>query len=230
MSSLLPFLVIHIASGGIALLSGTAAMMFRKGGPKHARWGTWFFVSMLVMATTATGLALLEPDRLSAVAGVLTLYLVATSWMAAKRRDGKPGRFERAAIPVALGCMAADIILGMQAAASPRGELDGNASTAYFVFAGLAGLAAALDVNMLIRGKMSKQQRLARHLWRMCTAYFLAATSLFLGQQDDVFPFMIGSPILFIPSLATLAFMAFWLVKVRIKPKPRDNLVTSQLA
>lgn len=64
MSSLLPFLVIHIASGGIALLSGLAAMVFRKGGPQHARWGTWFFISMLVMASTAIPLAFFKPERL----------------------------------------------------------------------------------------------------------------------------------------------------------------------
>lgn len=48
----------------------------------------------------------------------------------------------------------------------------------------------------------------------MCVAFFLAATSLFLGQQDDVFFFMEGSPLLFVPSLATLIFMVFWLIRV----------------
>lgn len=132
------------------------------------------------------------------VAGVLTLYLVATSWSAAKRCDGKAGWLELAAIPVALGCMVADIWLGQLATFSPNVELDGQPSTAYFIFAGLAGLAVALDISMIVRGGLARQQRIARHLWRMCVAYFLAATSLFLGQQDDVFPFMIGSPVLII--------------------------------
>ena len=116
-------LIIHITSGCIALLSGLVAMVFRKGGREHATSGTWFLFSMLVMASTATLLALLKPERFSAIAGVLTLYLVATSWSAAKRRDGKPGRLEWLALPVALGCMAADIWLGWLAAASPDGNL-----------------------------------------------------------------------------------------------------------
>lgn len=216
-------LAVHIAGGVTALATGVAAMFARKGGPSHARCGSWFFFSMIVMATTATGLALLEPDRLSAVAGVLTLYLICTSWRAATERSGQPALFEYAATSIAVGCVGADIWLGMIALGNPDGELDGNASTAYFVFAGLAALAVALDVNIFVRGKLARQQRIGRHLWRMCVAYFLAATSLFLGQQDDVFPFMIGSPILFLPSLATLAFMLFWIVRNRPKSKPRKN-------
>lgn len=222
-------LIIHITSGCIALLSGLAAMIFRKGGRYHAYWGTWFFTSMLMMASTAIPLALLKPERLSAFAAVLTLYLVATSWSAAKRRDGKPGILEWAAVPLALGCAVVGIWLGQIALADPANLLDEQPAKAYFVFAGLAGLAAALDIAMLSRGQLLQKQRTARHLWRMCTSYLLAVTSLFLGQQDDVFPFMIGSPVLVIPSLATLAFMVFWLVKLRIKPVHRP-IWTSNLA
>lgn len=215
------FLIIHITSGVIAMLSGLAAMMFQKGGPQHALSGKWFFISMLVMASTATPLAVVRPERLSAVVSVLTLYLVVTSWSAATRRNGRAGWLEWAGVPVVLGCMAANIWFGQVANANANGALDGQPAMAYFVFAGLAGLAATLDIAMLSRGQLSQKQRTARHLWRMCTAYLLAVTSLFLGQQDDVFPLMIGSPVLVIPSLATLAFMVFWLVKLRIKPVHR---------
>lgn len=202
-------------------------MVFRKGGRQHAYWGTWFFTSMLVMASTAVPLALLRPERLSALASVLTLYLVATSWSAAKRRNGKPGMLEWAAVPLAVGCGCVGIWLGKVALANPASILDEQPSTAYFAFAGLAGLAAALDIGMLLRGGLSQKQRTARHLWRMCTAYFLAVTSLFLGQQDDVFPFMIGSPVLVTPSLATLGFMAYWIVKLQIKAKQPPKFSTN---
>ena len=77
------------------------------------------------------------------------------------------------------------------------------------------GHRALFDLSLFWRRKLQPRQRVARHLWRMVMAYFLAATSLFLGQQDDVFPFMQGSPILLIPSLATLAFLTYWVVRVR---------------
>lgn len=216
--SLLLF-IIHITSGCLALLSGLAVMVFRKGGRQHGYWGTWFFASMLVMASTAIPLVLLRPERPSALASVLTLYLVVTSWSAAKRRDGKPGILEWVAVPLAFGCAGVGIWLGQIALTDPSGIFDEQPSTAYFAFAGLAGLAAALDISMLSRGGLTKKGRAARHLWRMCTAYLLAVTSLFFGQQDDVSPFIFGSPILVILSLAPLGTMTYWMLKLQAQPK-----------
>ena len=51
---------VHIAAGVLALFAGTAAVAARKGGSLHARAGTWFFGSMLVLGITA---AILEPFR-----------------------------------------------------------------------------------------------------------------------------------------------------------------------
>jgi len=45
-------MLIHIVGGSIALLSGAGALMFSKGGRWHARAGSTFFVSMLVLAGT----------------------------------------------------------------------------------------------------------------------------------------------------------------------------------
>jgi hypothetical protein len=209
-----PLLVVHVVGGSIALASGVTAMIARKGARTlHTRAGTWFFGSMLVMAATAALLTRWEPDPLSLFAAILTLYLVATSWMAARGRGWR--RYEWAAMPVALASALALAWLGFTAAQSVDGTVAGKPPQALFIFAGLAILATLLDLNALLRARLSQRQRIARHLWRMCTAFFLAATSLFLGQQDSVFPFMEGSPLLFVPSLATLMFMAFWIVRVR---------------
>lgn len=56
--------------------------------------------------------------------------------------------------------------------------------------------------------------RLARHLWRMCLALFIAAGSFFVGQADEI-PQALRGPHLMVPPLAALALMAFWLVRVR---------------
>lgn len=81
---------IHIAAGIAALASGTAAVAARKGGFLHARAGTWFFVSMLVLGASAS---ILEPYRSppgSPLAGVFICYFVATSWVTARRRTERP--------------------------------------------------------------------------------------------------------------------------------------------
>ena len=93
---------IHIAAGMVALVSGTLAVVVRKGGANHASTGTWFFGSMLVLGVTAS---MLEPFRDppgSPVGGIMVCYFVLTSWVAARRRDGTSGIFEIVACGAAL--------------------------------------------------------------------------------------------------------------------------------
>jgi uncharacterized membrane protein len=56
----LPLLVLHIAAGIIGILSGTAAMSFRKGSRRHALAGQVFVIAMLTMASSAVYLAILK--------------------------------------------------------------------------------------------------------------------------------------------------------------------------
>jgi hypothetical protein len=56
---------LHIGAGTLALVSGTAAAVARKGGRVHRAAGTIFFVSMLVMAAFAAYLAVAMPGRSS---------------------------------------------------------------------------------------------------------------------------------------------------------------------
>ena len=76
-------------------------------------------------------------------------------------------------------------------------------------------MAAALDLNVLLRGRVERHQRIARHLWRMCAALLIAAFSFFLGQQKVMPEAIQGSPWLFVPPLATFAAMLFWIFRVR---------------
>jgi hypothetical protein len=97
---------------------------------------------------------------------------------------------------------------------SPGGEVDGLPYQPFAVFGAVAALAAASDLSMIRRGGISGAPRIARHLWRMCAALLIAAAS-FAGQPKAVPEALRGSPILFLPALATLGLMIFWLVRVR---------------
>jgi len=208
-----PLLPIHIAGGTIALIAGAVALASPKGSRLHARTGTWFFGAMLTMAGTGAVIAAMKPERISAVVGVMTCYLVATSWRTARRRDGKAGRFELAACAVALGCAIIQLRFGFMALAA--GRLDSLPPQPAFLFAGVAALAVALDLNFILGGGLSNAQRIARHLWRMCAAFLIAAMSFFLGQQKVMPAGWQGSPLLFLPPLAIFAAMVFWQIRVR---------------
>ena len=204
-------MAIHIASGILALPAGTLAVAARKGGKLHARAGLLFFGSMLVLGITA---AWLEPFRQpvpgSPIGGIVVCYFVATSWMAARRRDGRPGRFEYVACAAALGLGALMLYGAFTGAGSTpvgRGPI--------FAMSGLVLLAGLLDLNAILRAPLTAQQRIARHLWRMCFAFFIATGSFFLGQQDVLPAALHRSPILFVLAFAPFGVMAFWLAKVR---------------
>lgn len=216
-----PGLWVHVAAGSAALASGAVALAVRKGAPLHLKAGTVFFATMLVMAGTGALIAALRPERGTAVIGVFTCYLVATSWVTARRRDGGTGRFELAAFFVALGCTAAMATFAWMAAASPTGRVDSLPAAAHYPFAVLAALAASLDLNYMLRRRIAGSRRIARHLWRMCAAFLIAALSFFLGQQDEFPEAWQGAFIWYLPGLAIFAAMVFWILRIRFARKWR---------
>jgi hypothetical protein len=208
-------LSLHITAGGVGILSGTAALFFRKGSRLHRKAGNWFLVAILTMSTIGACVAPFLPDRISSVAGVLTFYLVITSWMTVRRKEGHAGNFEIGALLLALGIVANGLVFGLRGASTPTGTLDREPFQAAIAFAAVAALAAAGDLRLILRGGISGAQRIARHLWRMCIALFIAAGSFFLGQPK-VFPASVrGSFILFLPEIAVLGLLIYWLVRVR---------------
>ena len=209
----------HIAAGGSAILAGTGAVVARKGGRLHARTGTWFFGSMLLLGITAAMLEPLRDPPGSPISGVLVCYFVLTSWVTARRRDGRTGWFELIAAAAALGT-AALMLIGTVAGSGVRTPV-GNGPV--FALAGLLLLAGMLDLNAVRRRVLTPVQRIARHLWRMCFAFFIATGSFFLGQQDVMPAALHRSPILFVLAFAPFAVMAFWLIRLRF-PKTIGRL------
>ncbi len=165
-----PLIPIHVAAGAVLLIAGAGALSFRKGSPNHARTGTWFFGSMLIMAGTGTVIAASMPERGTATIGILCCYLVATSWISARHRDGIAGRSEWIGLFVALACLASFLSIGLIGLQEPDGKLDLLPAPVHFPFAALAALAAALVLNCILRRELSGVQRIARHLWRMSAA------------------------------------------------------------
>lgn len=209
-------LYLHIGSGSVGLLSGAASMVFRKGSRLHRLSGKVFVIAMLLMSAIGAAVApfLPTPERASVVAGGLTFYLVLSAWAVLKRKPGQIGAFDYGLLLTSTGIVAAGAYFMRLAAQSPNGQLDGQPAAAFVLFMIVGSLAAVGDLRLILRRGVSGATRLARHLWRMCVALFIAANSLFLGQQQ-VFPKSLqGSAWLFVPALAILATLLFWLCHV----------------
>jgi hypothetical protein len=206
----------------LGLVSGAAAMTFRKGSPLHRQAGNVFFVSMLTMSAAGACIAaFIVPVAANVMGGLMAFYLTATAWATVWRQPGETGRLEIALALLGLATAIAGITFGIQAANSPNGMLDEFPFQGYFVFGGGALLGTALDVRMIFRGGFSGAPRLTRHLSRMCFALFMATGSFFLGQAK-LFPTDVReSGLLRIPALLPLGLMIYWLIRVRVWPSIR---------
>lgn len=210
-----PLLLIHICGAVIGLLSGFLAMTLRKGSGLHAAAGNVFFISMLCMSSSGAYIAeFMRPNKANLLVAVLTFYLVATAWVTARRRDGKPGLFDRIALLLIFADGVGGVIWGIQAASSPRGLKDGMPAFLYFMFGSLALLCAALDVRMIRRGGFVGGKRIARHLLRMCFALLITTFSLYPGQAR-LFPASARTSLLYVPHVLLIGSMLLWTVRVR---------------
>lgn len=214
MQMLLP---VHIAAGAVGIVTGYVALFAAKGAGAHRKSGTGFVWSMLVMGLTGAVIAALGRGEASVIAGILVSYLVATGLTTVRPPSAGAGWLDRGGMLLALAVGVAGLAWGAAALGSPTGALDGVPAPMFFIFGGVALLASAGDLRMIRSGGLRGARRLARHLWRMCFALWIAAASFFLGQADE-FP----ERLRVWPVLGTLAFfpllaMLYWLWRVRVR-------------
>lgn len=236
-----PILLVHIGGGLSGLLSGAAAMSFRKGSQRHRVAGNVFVISMIIMAVGAVYLAILKHETANVIGGIMTFYFVTTAWLTARRRDGGTGVFDWAALAFALTLAAFMLINGFKVASSSTKVKDGVPVGMFFFVGSVALLSAAGDLRMLLRG-VTGTQRLVRHLWRMCFALFIASGSFFLGPSNrplrllrtiglrqELFAAVFGKAgVLLLLAVLPLILMIFWVVRMRfrhanIRTKPTVN-------
>jgi hypothetical protein len=223
-----PLLVLHIVAGTLGMLSGFVAVFLLKGSRRHARAGIVFVVTMLCLSASGTILAIMKSQPGNILGGTLTFYLVATAWITARRRDGEPGILDWGALLLVFGIAAIELTWGSEAAMSPTGLKYDYPPGPYFFMGSVAVLAVVGDVRMLMHRGISGTQRIARHLWRMCFALFIAASSIFLARQQ-IFPtLMRKTGVLLFLSFLPLLLMIFWLLRVRLTNafKQKANALT----
>jgi uncharacterized membrane protein len=209
----LPLLILHISAGVLAMFAGAAAISFRKGSRWHGVTGNIFVTAMLCMATAASFLAYMKHQTTNFYGGILTIYLVATAWATARRRDGDTGILDWVGCLFALTIGILSILHGFQKVTG-RVPTDGAPGFMDMFMGSVMLLAGIGDLRMIARG-ISGKRRIARHLWRMCYGWFIATGSFFLGQQQ-VFPVWLrGSPLLLVPALLPLVLLIFWMIRVR---------------
>lgn len=202
---------IHIAAGLSSLVFGAVALYAAKGSTLHRRAGLLFVAAMLTMTSSAFVMAVfLRPNRLNAVAATLTAYLVVTALVTVRRRVDEARTLIAGCMAVAL--IAAVYAFGVASSGAPGREEPG---VALAIFGAVALLAAFGDWRLLRAGRIEGPRRLARHLWRMTLAMWIATASFFLGQAK-FFPAAVRqSGVLALPVLLVLGVLIYGFVRTR---------------
>jgi uncharacterized membrane protein len=213
---------LHIGGGAVGLVSGTVAVIARKGGRLHRKAGTVFVTSMTLMAIFGCYLGFVMPDqRVNVFISIFALYLIVTAWLAARRRDGAVGLYEKIALLVGIGLCAPFVILSLQLALGLNPlfksavPFKGPVLIAIYGFTSVLLIAALGDARVVLAGGISGVSRISRHLWRMCLGLTLAAGSGFTNGFARLLPGPYHVPLaFFLPQFVPLGLLIFWLIRV----------------
>ena len=92
------FRMVHIAAGFTALVIAPLAMIARKGGDAHRRWGKVFFYAMAIVTVTAIIIGIIRPNIFLALVAVFSFHMIASGYRALyhkKLHEGqKPGQLD----------------------------------------------------------------------------------------------------------------------------------------
>lgn len=212
-------LPIHVVAGGLAIILGAVALLATKGATLHRRSGLLFVYAMLTMGISGSVLALRQNlTNANVLGGFMSAYFVVTALTTVRPVSAWNRRLNVAALVVAVALALIEIVLGFKALASPRRTIDGVPFLMMFFLATITTLAAAGDIRLMRSGALRAGPRLARHLWRMCFALFIAAGSFFSirARVAKILPEPFTTPAMrALPVALVFVAMFYWLWRVR---------------
>lgn len=221
--------IIHIAAGSVALIAGYIALYVSKGAPLHRRSGMVFVYAMLTMGVFGALMAAVRgvAPAINIPAALLTAYLVMTALMTVRPIAPEKRWLPVGLMVVALATGLVDVSFAMQAFANggTRAQ-DGMPAFPFIMFAAVGLIGSAGDYRLLRSPVPLKgAPRLARHLWRMCFALFIAALSFFIGQAKVIPEPYRHRGLLALPVLLVLVTMFYWLWRVRVRKSLRGMVL-----
>lgn len=217
-------LAAHIILGSLAVIAGTVALVAKKGASWHIKAGTIFAWSMILSSLIGAIIGAINYSAflITAFAGILGVVLIASSLLTLKSKQ-KYVTFPAYGLAILNGLNCISLIsVGLIALEQTGTKLFGFVAEDYFFLAAMTLVVLVGDCMYFMAKNIEPHRRIARHLWRMCLGFFIAAGSAFTGPGMAVFPQAIQeSGLLSLPELLILAAMLFWLIKTWFFSKPK---------
>ncbi|OLY94031.1 hypothetical protein SAMN05444008_110161 [Cnuella takakiae] len=177
-------LIIHIAGGFTALISGFIAAITQKGGPAHRKTGKIYFWGMTIVFITAISLGILKENWFLFMVGFFSYYMVVRGYRILYLK--KLGAGQKAA-PLDWAIAITAIHFGAALVISSLVHGLGGFNPVPFVFGALAISFAIKDVRLFLNGPSSKQHWLYVHIAGMGGGY-IATWTAFLVTNIHFLP------------------------------------------
>ncbi len=210
------FLILHIAAGTLALISGTVSIIRRKGDNRHRFIGNIFLYSMLAVGASAFFMAVVKPNPFLFMVGIFSTYLVSTGVRILYLKQilqGQKPLFIDWFLSIAMLVFGLSFVgLGI------RDILNGNyAALTSVVFGSIGLLLVAQDAGLYFGKIKIKNYWLAMHIARM-VAGNIAAFTAFLVVNNTVLPAL---AVWLLPTVLGSGIIAFFQRKYVKKPAQR---------
>ncbi len=171
------FILLHVIFGATALLSGSIALIVKKGGFVHRKSGLVFVVTMIISAIVSMIIAV-QPNHLNSFLlsiGILTLYFVIGGYLALRYKK----KFVNLLADKCLAlCM---LIIGMAMLTHPL-FLD-HLNIVMMVFGALGTVFAITDFARFAKHEELHKHWLTLHLGKITGGYISAFTAFIVVNQ-----------------------------------------------
>lgn len=193
-------LIIHIISGSMALVSGTLAIISKKGKPFHVLNGRIYFIAMLIVCLTALTLSLISHNPFLGMTAVFSLYQTVEGYKVLKNNKH-------------LGKLTDFILFPAFALNSVWMLISGNPVLLLFAAISVFIIAGRIRTYLQISSgkKVQHSQQIQRHVGMMCGSYIAALTAFLVNVKP-----LQGSLLLwFIPFLSILPYMIYSILRLK---------------
>lgn len=211
------FLVLHIVSGSVGILSGILNIIRKKGDKNHKLIGKLFFVSMLSVGISSLVLSCLHPNYFLFMIGVFTLYMVSSGqrYLKHKQQYKLDSKIIDWAITISI-LFAGLLFIGIGILTIINSNLFG---LVFLTFGSLGLLFVRQDFNAYNDKTTIINYWLIAHLQRM-TGGFIAALTAFLVVNAKNFPEQIPSLVYWLlPTIILTPLIIKWSGKYEVKKK-----------
>lgn len=200
-------LAMHIAGGGVSLLTGTVLLFLQKGGKRHRILGNIYFYSLLTAALVSFPLAYLHPNLFLFIIGVFTSYMLFTGKRYLKKKspaDVKLPDWLLSAVMIVFGLA----FVGIGGLNIIKGVYFGFVLLIF----GIISLVFVLQDLANFTGRSgTKNYWLTTHLQRMLGSYIASATA-FLVVNNSILPGIIAW---LLPTLILTPLIVKWTKKYK---------------